>query len=61
MLQNNQNIGAAAVDVVVGQINRNEMEIPPFQKCVLIGSTWTHGKTIRAAAARKPSGGKVNW
>ena len=48
MIQNNENIGSAAVDVVVGQINRNEMEIPPFQKCVLVSSTWTHGKTIRA-------------
>jgi len=53
MLQNNQSIGSAAVDVVVGQINRNEMGIPPYQKCVLVNSTWTHGKTIRAAAARK--------
>lgn len=53
MLQNNESIGSAAVDVVVGQINRNEMGIPPFQKCVLISSSWTHGKTIRPANPRK--------
>ena len=58
MLQNNQSIGSAAVDVVVGQIHRNEMGIPPFQKCVLVSSTWTGGKTIRAAAARKTAGCK---
>lgn len=53
MTQNNQSIGSAAVDVVVGQINRNEQGVPPFQKCVLISSTWTRGKTIRATAGRK--------
>ncbi|MFH1499420.1 MAG: LacI family DNA-binding transcriptional regulator [Verrucomicrobiota bacterium] len=53
MIQNNQNIGSAAVDAVVAQINRNEIGIPPFQKCILISSAWIPGKTVqkqRAAA-----------
>ena len=40
MDQNNEAIGAAAVEQLIGQIHRNERGIPPVAKCVLIQSSW---------------------
>lgn len=54
MNQNNQEIGLAAVDMVVGQLHRNEFGAPPFQKCVFIGSTWLPGPTVRQVGKEAP-------
>jgi DNA-binding LacI/PurR family transcriptional regulator len=43
-------IGAAAVDLVVGQLNSGELGFPPFQKEVLIKGTWVEGSTVRPPA-----------
>jgi len=51
MRQNNELVGRAAVDMVIGQLHRNEYGVPPFQKGVLVSSTWTPGPTIRRQAA----------
>ena len=45
--QNNESVGYAAIDLVVGQLHRNEMGIPPFQKCTFTNSTWIPGATVR--------------
>ena len=45
--QHEDRIGAALVDLVVGQINRGEFGLPPFRKQVLIQGTWVEGKTVR--------------
>lgn len=47
MKQNNPDIGRAAVDLVVGQIHRNEIGVPPFQKCMFISGAWVDGPTVR--------------
>ena len=44
--QNNVSVGYAAIDMVIGQLHRHEMGIPPFQKCVFTNSTWVPGATV---------------
>ena len=46
MKQNNDLVGAAAVDMLVAQMHRNEFSPPSFTKCVLIESTWVSGTTV---------------
>ncbi len=48
MHQNNELVGMAAIDILVGQLHRNESGIPDFPKCVQIQSTWVPGATIGA-------------
>jgi LacI family transcriptional regulator len=48
MDQNSTVVGAAAVDMVVGQLHRNEVGTPQFPKCVMIQSTWVPGETVCA-------------
>lgn len=45
--QNHESVGYAAIDLVVGQLHRNEIGIPPFQKCTFTSSTWIAGATVR--------------
>ncbi len=53
MRQNNEQIGIAAVDMLVGQLHRNEYGAPPFQKCMIIEGTWVPGDTVRQPAGAK--------
>ncbi len=46
MQQNSELIGRSAIDMVIGQIHRNESGMPPIQKSMLIESTWSVGATI---------------
>jgi LacI family transcriptional regulator len=43
--QNNLLIGAAAIDMLVGQLHRNESGLPDSQKASFIQSTWIDGLT----------------
>jgi LacI family transcriptional regulator len=45
--QHHQQIGFAAVDMLIGQLHRNEFGPPPFQKCQLVYGTWIAGETVR--------------
>jgi len=54
MQQNNTHIGRAAVDMLIGQLHRNEFGIPPFQKGLFIMSTWVPGPTVRKHDKPKP-------
>ena len=47
MQQNSELIGRSAIDMVIGQIHRNESGLPPVQKSMLINSTWIPGATVR--------------
>ncbi len=47
MRQNNEGVGYAAVDMLIGQLHRNEIGVPPFQKCTFTNSAWTPGATVR--------------
>ena len=49
MKQNNDLVGMAAVDMLVGQLHRNEFGPPDFAKCMLVESTWVDGATLRSA------------
>lgn len=52
MNQHNDVVGAAAVDLLVGLIHRNESGVPEFPRGTLVGSTWTPGQTVRQATPR---------
>ena len=41
-------VGAAAVDLVDGQLRRNERGVPRHSKTVLISGEWVPGETVRA-------------
>jgi len=45
--QHAEMIGAAAVDLVNGQLQRNEFGIPAHPKLVLINGEWVDGETVR--------------
>ena len=45
--QNSELVGRAAVDMVIGQLHRNEFGVPPFQKCMFIGGNWVFGPTVK--------------
>lgn len=45
MHQDNEHIGAAAVEMLLGQLYFNILGIPPFQQCMFLGSDWLEGKT----------------
>jgi DNA-binding LacI/PurR family transcriptional regulator len=47
MRQNNESVGYAAIDMVIGQLHRNEIGVPPFQKCTFTNSIWVPGATVR--------------
>lgn len=49
MNQHNDAVGEAAVDMVVGQIHRNESGIPAFPRATLIGASWVDGSSVRRA------------
>ena len=58
MDQISEQVGSAAMDLLSGQIHRNEHGIPPFPKCVLIEGRWVKGTTAvkqKGAAKRRGS------
>ncbi len=59
MNQHNDAVGAAAVDMVVGQIHRNETGIPAFPRATLIGASWVDGQSVRRSARRKTGSGTI--
>ncbi len=40
-------VGVAAVDLLIGQLQRNERGVPSVRRCLLIEGTWHPGKTLR--------------
>ncbi len=54
MQQNSELIGRSAMDMIIGQLHRNESGVPSFQKCMLINSIWSPGVTVRADARVAP-------
>ncbi len=53
MNQNNDVVGAFAVDLVIGQLHRNETGIPDRPKCMMTESQWVPGTTLRKLAGEK--------
>ena len=48
--ENHELIGAAAVDLLIGQLSRNEIGVPRHPAKVLIPGKWHDGATLRSAA-----------
>jgi DNA-binding LacI/PurR family transcriptional regulator len=46
MNQNNEQVGWAAVDMLVSQLHRNEFGAPAFTQCLLVQSHWVDGGTV---------------
>jgi len=49
--QNGHAIGAAAVDLVIGQLSSNELGLPAIPKVVQIAGRWVDGPTVRPPRA----------
>jgi DNA-binding LacI/PurR family transcriptional regulator len=47
MNQSNDLVGMTAIDIIVGQIHRNEVGIPPFARSLMVESAWVAGATVR--------------
>jgi DNA-binding LacI/PurR family transcriptional regulator len=50
--QNNTQLGYVAIDMLIGQLYRNEFAPPQFQKCMFINSTWRNGQSLRTPPGR---------
>jgi len=48
VVQHNEAIGAAAFDLLLGQILRNERGVPAMRKTVMIEGSWRDGPSLRA-------------
>jgi LacI family transcriptional regulator len=54
MKQDHEHLGAAAVEMLINHLYHNEVGIPPFQRCLFLGSRWVEGRTtLRMASSRK--------
>ena len=51
--EQHEEIGAAAVDILVGALSRNELGLPPEPRRILIPGEWVPGSTLRAPATRE--------
>ncbi len=50
--QQDEAVGAAVVDLIVGQLQRNEKGLPTTPKIVLTEGNWTDGQSIRSNAPK---------
>ena len=50
MEQHNEVAGEAAIDMLAGMLQSNELGVPAFPRATLIGATWAPGKSVRAQA-----------
>lgn len=53
-------IGAAAVDLLIEQLNNNEIGIPARPKTVMIDGVWHDGPSLRGAVAARPRRSRVH-
>jgi DNA-binding LacI/PurR family transcriptional regulator len=51
--EQHQEIGAAAVDILVGALSRNELGLPPQPRRILIPGEWVPGSTLRAPSSQQ--------
>lgn len=45
--ENHAKIGAAAVDLLIGQLSRNELGLPRAPRKILVPGTWVNGATLK--------------
>jgi LacI family transcriptional regulator len=53
MDQHNDIVGEAAVDMLIGLIQRGEWSLPDFPRATLIGSSWQNGATLKLMDQRQ--------
>jgi len=53
MEQDNEHVGSAAAELLLGQLHFNIRGEPAFQQCIQLGSTWRNGRTIRPRTGHK--------
>jgi LacI family transcriptional regulator len=53
-------IGASAVDMLVGQLHRNERGVPAEPKHTLLPGRWMEGSTLRARPRRRVAAGNLS-
>ncbi len=53
--QKPEKVGAAAIDLIVGQIQRNETGLPPDPRVVMVEGAWISGPSVRPAPAKPPA------
>jgi DNA-binding LacI/PurR family transcriptional regulator len=54
MNQHNDVVGEAAVDLLVGQIYRQEVGAAPFPRATMIGATWMDGSSVMQKKSHDP-------
>jgi LacI family transcriptional regulator len=54
--QNSRHVGAAAVDLLMGQLRRNEHGLPQHRRTILIESVWREGATVRRSSVDERRG-----
>lgn len=70
MHQDNQHIGAAAVEMLLEQLYFNVLGVPPFQRCMFLGGDWVGAKAaptgsskprkkLRSTVNQKPTGARA--
>lgn len=52
--QNHELMAAAAVDLVIGQLHRNERGLPASEKTILIQAAWRDGTTVKPRRRTAP-------
>jgi LacI family transcriptional regulator len=55
--QNSDEIGKAAVDLVLSKVRAGERGIPKVRRSLLVHCHWREGATVRAAAGDEPGRG----
>lgn len=55
MRQNHDQVGISAIDMLIGQLHRNELGAPPFQKCLFVNSDWIPGPSVRPQSSPLPA------
>lgn len=53
--QKPEKVGSAAIDLIVGQIQRNETGLPPDPRVVMVEGGWVNGPSVRAAPEKAPA------
>lgn len=54
--QNAAGVGSAAVDMLIGQLHRNERGAPECPKTILIEGLWKNGETLRKPLSKRAMG-----
>ncbi len=61
LYHNPPGIGAAAVDYLVGMIQRNERGVPASAHTLQLEASWTEGATVRKVRSPRPPGVAKAW